>query len=251
MAKQASFIKLEGTMGDVTFFKAKDGFIAKQKTAPNADSIATGANFQRTRENNSEFGRAGKAAKLMRIAVHSLLKNAKDSKGFARLTKEMMRVLKADATSIRGQRNVVDGEAELLQGFEFNGNASFNSIFFPAYIAAIDRVAGTLSVNIPALIPNQDILIPEGTTHFAVVSAAAEIDFETGQFTEASTISAVLPWNGNAAGPIAMSNAVTPNSTHPLFLLLGVQFYQQVNGINYTLKNGAFNPLNIVKVSGI
>jgi hypothetical protein len=32
----------------------------------------------------------------------------------------MMKVIKADATSTRGLRNVIDGEAELLQGFDFN-----------------------------------------------------------------------------------------------------------------------------------
>ena len=251
MAKQSGFLKLEGTIGDVTFVKTQGGYLAKQKTAISAKRIASDPSFQRTRENNAEFGRAGKAAKLLRNAVHSLLQTAKDKRVVGRLVKEMMVVLKADATSIRGQRNVVDGEAELLQGFDFNSNAPFNTIFFPAYAATIDRVAGTLSINIPALVSDKDIAVPEGTMHFAIVSAGAEIDFENNQYTEASTTSAVLPWGGSAAGPISLSNAVTPNSTHPLFQLLGVQFYQQVNGINYTLKNGAFNPLNIVKVSGI
>jgi len=48
-----------------------------------------------------------------------------------------------------------------------------------------------------------------------------------------------------------MENNVTANSTHPLFLLLGIQFYQQVNGINYPLKNGSFNALKLVKVAGV
>jgi hypothetical protein len=36
-----------------------------------------------------------------------------------------------------------------------------------------------------------------------------------------------------------------------LFLVLGVEFYQDVNGVKYPLKNGAFNALNITKVSGV
>jgi hypothetical protein len=44
---------------------------------------------------------------------------------------------------------------------------------------------------------------------------------------------------------------VTANSTHPLFLLLCIQFFQEVNGVQYPLKNGAFNALNIVKVEGV
>lgn len=47
-------------------------------------------------------------------------------------------------------------------------------------------------------------------------------------------------------------NAVTAASTKPLFLALGVEFYQQINGTMYPLKNGAFNPLSVAKVdSGV
>ena len=54
------------------------------------------------------------------------------------------------------------------------------------------------------------------------------------------------------AAPINQVNAVTANSTKPLFLALGVEFYQEINGQMYPLKNGAFNPLSIAKVdSGV
>jgi hypothetical protein len=62
---------------------------------------------------------------------------------------------------------------------------------------------------------------------------------------------AVLPWDNNATAVINLANAVTANSTHPLFLALGIEFYQQVNGQMYPLKNGAFNALSLVKVSGL
>ena len=45
-------------------------------------------------------------------------------------------------------------------------------------------------------------------------------------------------------------NAVTPASTKPLFLAVGVEFYQEINGQMYPLKNGAFNPLSLAKVDG-
>ena len=51
---------------------------------------------------------------------------------------------------------------------------------------------------------------------------------------------------------IAQTNQVTAASTKPLFLALGIEFYQEVNGQMYPLKNGAFNPLSIAKVdSGV
>lgn len=251
MAKQKGIIKLTGTLGDITFVKTQDGYLAKEKTSVDASRVATDETFARTRENASEFGRAGKAVKLFRTAIRTLLQNAKDRRSSSRLVREMMKVIKADATSTRGMRNVVDGETELLQGFEFNINAVVSSTLFAQYTSTINRVTGLLDVNIPAFTPITDLVAPDGTTHFKIVSAGAEINFEAGTYVESNTASAILPWNAVPTAALSLSNAVTANSTHPLFLLLGIQFFQQVNGVNYPLKNGAFNALSLVKVSGI
>ena len=251
MAKQSGIIPLEGTIGNITFYKSKDGFLAKGKGGIPADRIANDPNFQRTRENGSEFGRAGKAGKILRNAIRSLLQNASDRLVVSRLTTEMVKVIQADATNARGLRNVLDGEAELLEGFEFNVNAKLGSTLFAPFTAIIDRVAGTLIVNLPAFIPLNMIAAPGGTTHFKIASAGAEIDFENEVFVVDTKESAILPWDSNATAVINLANAVTANSTHPLFLVLGIEFYQEVNGVKYPLKNGAYNALSLVKVNGV
>lgn len=250
MAKQKGIIKLEGTVGDITFYKSKDGYVAKEKSGPSAERIATDPAFQRTRENGQEFGRAGKAGKVLRNAIRSLIQNAADSKAVSRLTKEMMKVVKADVTSGRGLRNVIDGETELLQGFDFNINAKLGTTLYAPYTTVIDRAAGTLTLNIPPFKPADMIVAPSGATHFKIVSGGSEIDIE--KEVSASDIheSAVLAWDNNATAAMDVVHNVTANSTHPLFLVLGIQFFQEVNGEKYPLKNGAFNALNVVKVSG-
>jgi hypothetical protein len=105
-------------------------------------------------------------------------------------------------------------------------------------------------VNVPSFIPGNLIAAPGGTTHFKIVSAGAEIDFEQEVFVVDQKESAILPWDANATAVLNLVNSVTPNSTHPLFLLFGIQFYQEVNGTKYPLKNGAFNSLQLVKVNG-
>ena len=94
------------------------------------------------------------------------------------------------------------------------------------------------------------IAAPGGTTHFKVVSAGTEIDFENETFVMASQASAILPWDATATAALSLANAVTANSTHPLFLALGVEFYQEVNGQMYSLNNGSYNPLALIKVDG-
>ena len=251
MAKQTGIIKLKGTLGGITFYKTSlDGDLAREKGGVSGDRIATEDNFQRTRENGEEFGRAGKAGKILRTSFRAMLQNSADSRMVSRLTQKMVEVVQADATNPRGKRNVIDGEAELLEGFEFNINGKLGTTLYAPYTATIDRVAGTLIANIPAFVPINMLAAPGGTTHFKVVSAGAEIDFENETFVMDSQATAILPWDVTATAVLNLSNAVTANSTHPLFLALGLEFYQEVNGQMYPLKNGAYNPLALVKVNG-
>lgn len=251
MAKQKGIIKLDGTIGGITFYKSQDGYLAREKGGVSAEKIATDPAFQRTRENGEEFGRAGKAGKILRNAIRALLQNASDSRMVSRLTQKMVEVIQEDTTNPRGLRNVIDGEAELLEGFEFNISGKLGTTLYAPFTATIDRVAGSLSANIPAFVPINMIAAPGGTTHFKIVSAGAEVDFENETFVMDSQATAVLPWDATATAVINLANAVTANSTHPLFLALGIEFYQEVNGQMYPLKNGAFNPLSLVKVSGL
>lgn len=251
MARQKGIIKLDGTIGGITFYKSQDGYLAREKGGVSADKIANDPNFQRTRENGEEFGRAGKAGKLLRNAIRAMLQNASDSRMVSRLTAEMVKVIQEDVTNARGLRNVIDGEAELLEGFEFNIAGKLGTTIYAPFTATIDRVAGTLTANIPAFVPINMIAAPGGSTHFKIVSTGAEIDFENETFVMDAQATGVLPWDATATAVINLVNAVTANSTHPLFLALGIEFYQEVNGQMYPLKNGAYNALALVKVSGL
>ena len=251
MARQKGIIKLKGTIGDITFYKTQDGHLAREKGGIDASRIANDPAFQRTRENGSEFGRAGKAGKLLRIAFRGALINSSDSRMVSRLTQRMIKVIQADTTSDRGLRNVIDGEAELLAGFEFNIRGKLGTSLFAPYVAEIDRVAGEIKVDIPSFVPLNMIASPGGTTHFKIISVGAEIDFEAETFVVNNSETAILPWDITATAVISQVNAVTANSTKPLFLALGMEFYQEVNGQMYPLKNGSYNPLSVVKVSGL
>ena len=250
MAKQKGIMKLEGTIGDITFYKSKDGYLAKEKSGVPADRIKNDPVFQRTRENGAEFGRAGKAGKVLRTALRALLQNTADSRMVSRLTTELIKVIHEDVTNPRGLRNVIDGEAELLQGFDFNITGKLGTTLYAPFTTVIDRAAGTLTANIPAFIPINMITAPSGTTHYKIISAGVEVDFENETYVVDEKSSNILPWDTVATAVLNLANAVTAASTHPLFLALGIEFYQQVNGQMYALKNGAYNALNLVKVDG-
>jgi hypothetical protein len=146
---------------------------------------------------------------------------------------------------------VLDGEVEMLQGFEFNIKGKLGTTLYAPYTSEIDRVAGTLEVTIPAFVPINMIAAPAGSTHFKIISAGAEVDFENETFTVDANESAIIAWDATATTQLTLTNNVAANSTKPLFLVLGIEFFQEVNGTKYSLKNGAFNALALVQVSGM
>lgn len=250
MARQKGIIKLHGTIGDITFYRSKDGYMAREKGGVSAERILNDPAFQRTRENGAEFGRAGKAGKLLRNSIQALLRSSADSRMVGRLTKEMLKVIQMDATNPRGLRNVIDGEAELLEGFEFNIQGKLSTTLFAPISATLDRVTGDAHIELAAFVPTDYVVAPSGSTHFKIVSAAVEIDFENAVYISAQSESAMLELDNNVTSIIQLQNALTAGSTHPMFLIMGISFYQEVNGETYVLKNGAYNALQIIKVLG-
>jgi len=251
MARQKGIIKLKGTIGDITFYKTKDGHLAREKGGIDASRIANDPAFQRTRENGAEFGRAGKAGKTLRTALRTLLLNSADSRMVSRLTQSMILVIQADLVNERGLRNVIDGEAELLAGFEFNIRGKLGTSLFAPFVGTIDRVSGDTSVDLPSFVPANMIAAPGGTTHFKIISAGAAINFEAETFVVATSETAIFPWDSTPTAAINLLNPISPNSVSPLFLALGVEYYQEVNGRMYPLKNGSYNPLALILVNGL
>jgi len=120
-----------------------------------------------------------------------------------------------------------------------------------AYANVFDRVAGDVTVNIAAFSPTIRIAAPAGTTHFKVVMGAAEIDFKAGTSVFESVETDILPYENSNTAAIDLSATVTENSTLPVFQVLGVEFYQEVNGQMYPLKNGAYNALAIIDIDTV
>lgn len=249
MARQKGIIKLKGTIGDISFYKTSDGHLAREKDGVDASRIANDPAFQRTRENGSEFGRAGKGGKVIRNAVRLLLQNAKDKRVVSRLTTDLLKVVKTDATNERGLRTIEKGNLSILKGFEFNTNGKLKATLFAAYSNSYDRTTGDVTVDLASFSPKVRIAAPKGTTHFKISMGASELDFveETSVFESAET--AVLPYNKAATAAINLAVSLTANSTLPVMQVLGVEFYQEVNGEMYPLKNGAYNALAIIDTS--
>jgi hypothetical protein len=248
MARNSSLFKIEGTLDNVTFYKSADGYFVRTKGGVSKKRIMNDPAFVRTRENGREFGRSASSGKLLRDAVGSFVFKAKDSKLSSRLMKVMFDIKNQDLVSVRGERNVVEGLTTAkgkayLKGFDFNILATLRSVFFNPYV--VDAVTGVITFT--DLKPTEEIRYLEGATHFSLQSGFVNLDFATG--ASDITYSAVtnLPINGSVS-TVTLTPSGVPTGTGIVFMVLLLEFFQEVNGEQYSLNNGAFNVLNIVEV---
>ena len=248
MAKLGGIIKIEGTLDNLTFYKTKDGHLVRTKGGVSKERIQNDPAFERTRENGSEFGASASSGKLLRTSIRNLLMRAKDNRVSSRLTQAMTKVKNFDTTSTRGERSVAVGIAspegkEVLKGFNFNNKAIMSSVLFAPY--SVDGATGTITLT--DFNPMNDIIYPSGATHLSLTSAYAKVDFATGENAIEISPAVNLPIDNSTATQTLVPAGV-PSGSGNEFMLLLIEFFQEVNGNQYILKNGSFNVLNIVEV---
>ncbi len=248
MARQKGIIKLEGKIGDISFYKSKDGYLAREKGGVDASRIKNDPAFERTRENGSEFGGSARSGKLLRDAVRTMMQNASDSRVTSRLTKLMTQIKNLDGISARGARNVgvaiaAPAAQAILKGFNFNDKAILGSILFNPF----DVDLGTGVITLDDLIPINDLNTPPGATHITLRGAWAKVDFATGDTDVQESNAVNLPIDATSTNVVLTPAAAAAGAGTDLFLLM-VEFFQEVNGNQYTLKNGAYNALSIVEI---
>lgn len=249
MAKNKSLFKIEGTLDDVTFYKSADGYLVRTKGGVSKERMMKDPAFERTRENMGEFGHCATAGKMLRNATGGLVKKANDRRLTSRLQKIMSEIKALDSFSARGKRKVADGMATeegkmLLKGFDFNINAPLKSIM--DLDVFVDLESGKTVVE--NLTPKEDLNFPEGATHFSMQSVFTNLDFATG-ISNSKTSSVInLPIDLHVVSP-SMNPEGVPEGSGTRIYLLFLAFYQEVNGVQYLLKNGAYNVLNIVAIA--
>ena len=249
MARQRGIIKLTGKIGDLSFYKSKDGFLVREKGGVDGDRIKNDPAFVRTRENGQEFGLAARSGKLVRDAFRPMMMRASDKRVTARLTRVMSSIRKLDTTSARGERSVavaIQNQAakDMLKGFNFNNRSMLNAILYRPF--SVDTANG--EITIVDLNPMNHIVSPANATHIAFTAAWGKVDFAEGTFNvEASNAVNLALDNTQSTVTLTPSGAPAGSGTD-VFLLL-VEFFQEVNGTQYSLNDGGFNALNIVEVA--
>jgi hypothetical protein len=247
MAKQAGYIKLEGTMGDLTFYKNRDGkFIARRKGGVTKKRIQTDPRYQRTRENLREFAEAAASAKFLKNAFREIELKSNGGKLHNRLYSAAMKVVKSDAVNSRGERKFDQGELSNLLGFEFSEKAAMRNVL-KIKPGVLDEPT-SLTVTIPELVPTKYLLYSEGSTFYRFSLIRAGINFAAQDYTtEVATIDP-LPITNLPAEAVTLSLPKLAVAGEKYFFALTLEFFLDVNGNQYDMNDISQNPAVILSV---
>lgn len=252
MARQESLVKFKGKIGDLSFYKTKDGFQARMKGGPSKEQINSDPRFQRTKENGTEFGRAANVSKKLREQLRVVLNQNSDPRFPNRLTGLMNRILRADEVNGRGDRQVISQNLGQLIGLECNANAKLSEVLFLRSRPIYDSATATTSLELPEMIAKNQVKMLTGATHVQLQIVAAEFDAQNAEANSvAMARSAYLDVGRSDASPaesLAMQLDPAPQPDSAILLLMGLSYFQFVNGGYYPLSNGTYNALTFVQV---
>ncbi|MBB6328856.1 hypothetical protein FHS59_004515 [Algoriphagus iocasae] len=248
MAKQTGIITLKGPVGRLSFYKTRDGYLAREKGGVEKSRIMNDPRFARTRENIREFTDNANSSKLLRDALRPVISQIGDKRLNLRITQSMMQVLKSDLVNVRGERRVKEGDWNLIKDMEMNASSSLGSTLF--FELSLNDSVASWEVALPAFTAKDMIAIPSGASHYKITATGVGVDFDLGSRSVASA----------ATGSLSILDPVLPQTltvdktqlsgSHFVFVL-SVEFVQMVNGVEYSINNGAHNAAKILGVEKV
>ncbi|MBO9632437.1 MAG: hypothetical protein J7578_04920, partial [Chitinophagaceae bacterium] len=114
------------------------------------------------------------------------------------------------------------------------------------FYSTSDRDTGKLSVQFPEFVPSTSLVGPPGATHFRIITSAAELDFEKNKYMLNESRTPSLLYDDAESAGFTLDISITPNTKQAFIHLLGVEFYQEVNGKMYLLHDSSFVPLGVI-----
>ncbi len=226
MARQQGVIPFEGTIGGIIFYRNKHGYLARSKGGIPARRIATEERFARTRETGSEFGYASRLGKLLRLGVKACCPATGDSNTNFRVAAELMKIVQQDAVHARGQRRLTGETAHLLEGFAWNEK--------------VRRVPVDISLDTDMArcsVTGGGPPLPAGATHMVLTLAVIRVDGQASTQTAAYAQSDMIGRSGTGA-ELRLRCALPEGSGDLLMAGLGLEAFQEVNGVKVSLQEG-------------
>ena len=223
--------------------------MAKKKTAiVNRRRVLTDPVFEMTRQNNAEFARACKANRLLRWAFALAMLNKADRYASGRLTKTMFNILQSDPVNDRGERRVTKGVLGILEGFNFNRDASLQNVLRAPYSIVINPNVTQATISFPSFMAKAMIETTSGANACMLTGIAASLNLEEETWPFDPVQTGILDLLQHPGGTLQLHLPVHEHkNTHNIIIALGIEFFHESRG-RYQPVDKKYNALAVVKV---
>ena len=251
MARQSGGLKLEGTIGNIIFYKRNGKYFARQKGGVSKKRFRSAPEFEGSRQAGKEFGRASAISGILRRSLFPVLKGI-EKLGHPKLTAVIQQVIKTDAVSERGSRRFCVGDSTLVDGLELD-NDSVASILGGLPSTTLLGESNQVRFEFNKLGKISADKIPAGSSHFEVSVFVVKINEDEGVEGGCTTYVyhiASLDQEISLMGAVEIGVREVSEDTHlgedshfgkveeTIIGAVSVRFYQFVNGGYYRLSEG-------------
>ncbi|MGK6350622.1 hypothetical protein [Parapedobacter sp. DT-150] len=248
MAYQKSDIKLEGSVGDLSFYRQGEAYLVRTKGGVDSKRFATDPKLERSRENTAEFGRASAIAKQIRQSLREALPLFHEGTMQTRLNARMLQILKNDGINGRGERRLIPENLPLLIGFSFNRASAWKDVYYARFDPSFDATAGKLRVVFQEHWAPSVLQLPKEASGVRFTVAAVSVDAENETCSGAYEHSPVLPALGRIPHQVFELDIETADL--PVVLLTGLTFFKEKGGYQIPIDEPQCNALDVVNVFG-
>ncbi|WP_194774801.1 hypothetical protein [Pararhodonellum marinum] len=229
MARQAGGLQLEGTIGNMIFYKMNGKYYVRSKGAPSKAKLKKGKAFENSRRVSAEFGHASKMASKVVHAAKPLMNPGNHTGLHGKLTEQLQRVLQTDRQSAYGDRKISLGDLSLLEGFDFEQTKLKSHLIALPKIKSSQRDIKVDFSGMKILDPRS---VPEGASHFRLDMVSVIFDEQkmSGQTMDLKGQNQLLSVPLSALGTIVLPKPHAETDDSVFLILLGLVFLQEVNG---------------------
>ncbi|SDH52473.1 hypothetical protein [Winogradskyella thalassocola] len=235
MAQQTGIVPLVGTLNGINFYylngkpiarKAGGGFTRK--------AIKRKASMQRVRENANEFGHCSAVNKAFRSALYPFYKGHKFTHFHSRLMGLFTRLKALDTTHKRGERRVADGIGQahglqLLEQFSYTPACAVPQVLPFGLEVSSDHLALTITD-----FDIGQVGFVADATHIALTYGVLDFDFDGLDYALHTAPPLVLD-RSYAGSALTLEPDTLPSSLGTVLCVLGVRFYQEIDGALYVI----------------
>ena len=177
MAIVKGFLQMTGSLKGVSFYtrRGSDQVIMRTKGGISKRKLATAPQFAELRKNQKEFGGCTKFASSTRYAFGGLHRLA-DYNLTPVLTGMAKNLIKLDTEMSLGERRIqLSQHKEVLEGFNFNRNYSFNTVLRVSVTGVIDRSSLLATVTIPRINTDIDLVNIQKLPYFRIITTIGTV----------------------------------------------------------------------------